>query len=193
MIEDPDLTAHLERWAKEGREGLDEIFPRIYDEMHSLARIHLGRYGRGRSEGVTLQPTVLVHEAYLRLSEHSVTPFANRQEFFAFASKVIRHVLVDHVRNRSRVKRGGELERIPLESVMGRAETGGLDPSGLLGLDQALRRLQSSHPEQARVVEMRFFGGLTHSEIAEVSGVSLATVERQWSIGKRRLAHLLSR
>ncbi|MDA8016838.1 MAG: ECF-type sigma factor [Thermoanaerobaculia bacterium] len=158
--------------------------------MRSLALAHLRSLEVGR--GGTLQPTVLVNEAYLRLSDRLPAPFANRREFFAFASRVLRHILVDYVRQRSRQKRGGAMQRVTLEAARGAAAPKGVATIDLLSLHQALDRLETSHPDHARVVELRFFGGLTHKEIADVSGSSLSTVERQWSVGKRRLALLMS-
>lgn len=185
------LTARLNRWAGEGGEALNELFPEIYDELHLLARSHLSR---SRHSGVTLQPTVLVNEAYLRLSSHTVKPFADRQEFFALASRLIRHILVDHVRRRLSQKRGGDVAIVPLQqadTATGSPQTGAA-PLDLLSLNQALERLESQFPAQARVIELRFFGGLTQPEIAETLNLSLSTVERHWSVGKRRLATFLA-
>ncbi len=190
MKYDPELTQLLNRWVRNGNTALDALFPRIYAEMRSLAMAHLKKQDHPRD--VTLQPTALVNEAYLRLSNHKALPFENRREFFAFASRVMRHILIDYIRQQSRDKRGGSATRVVLDLASASAAPTGMAAIDLLSLHQALGRLETSHPDQARVVELRFFGGLTHREIADVSGFSLATVERQWSVGKRRLASLLS-
>ena len=183
-----EITELLDRWARKEPEALHDLIPAVYEELHRLASGHLAR----QAPGVTLQPTVLVHEAYLRLARHRAAPFVNRQQFFAFASRVIRHLLVDHIRGRLRGKRGGGVD-LHLEDIAEVAppRDGGLDAETLLAIDQVLARLESTDPRQARIVELRFFAGLTHPEIAEVLDLSVATVERHWRVGKRRLARQL--
>lgn len=187
-MKDSDLTAELNRWAAEGSGALNDLLPKVYDELRSLARAHLSR-----SSSATLQPTVLVHEAYLRLIGHAVEPFADRREFFALSSRLIRHILVDHIRMRQSRKRGGDLSLISMDGAGGEAlDRASAEPVvDLLALHQALEHLEAKHPVQARVVELRFFGGLTFPEVAETVGLSLATVERHWSFGRRRLGALL--
>ncbi|MEM8994640.1 MAG: ECF-type sigma factor [Acidobacteriota bacterium] len=181
-----DLTQLLEDWRRDGREGLDSAVPMIYDELHRLARHHLSGAG-GMS---TLQPTVLVHEAYLRLTESRPQAFAGRRQFFAYASRIIRHILVDHIRAKQSHKRGAG-QVVTLAAVdEGRGQEG-LSPEMLLAVHGALNRLEAVDARQASIVEMKFFGGMRQSEIAEALAISLPTVERHWSAGRRRLALFL--
>lgn len=151
MSHDPELTDSINRWARDGATALDAFFPQVYDELRALARAHLDRAGQRHRP--TLQPTVLVNEAYLRLNRRDVRPFANRREFFAFASRIIRHILVDHVRHRLRDKRGAGAERVSLDAVVDVADrSGGLDPLDLLELHQrsnGWKRAIHSRPESS--------------------------------------------
>lgn len=183
-----ELTKILANWTKAGRDGLDAAFPIVYHELHRLARHHLA----GTERLSTLQPTLLVHEAYLRLATAQPREFQSRSHFFAYVSRVIRHVLVDLIR--SRRSRGSEETGDPesrsemLESAM---RGGGLSPDLLLAVHESLQHLESLDGRQARIIEMKFFGGMKHTEIAENLGISLASVERHWSVGRRRLALFL--
>ncbi|MEM1179192.1 MAG: ECF-type sigma factor [Acidobacteriota bacterium] len=181
-----DLTQLLADWRKEGRAGLDSALPMIYDELHQLARHHLS----GAGATPTLQPTVLVHEAYLRLTESQPQAFAGRRQFFAYASRIIRHILVDHIRAKQSDKRGaGQVVHLAdVEPGPGRE---GLSPEMLLAVHGALNRLEAVDSRQARIVEMKFFGGMRQAEIARALEISLPTVERHWSAGRRRLALFL--
>ncbi len=182
MRETGEITRLLDQWASDGDEGLNELLPLVFEELHRLADHHLARAG----PAPTLQPTALVNEAYLRFQSSPIRGFENRVHFFAFASGVIRGVLVDHARARRTAKRGGEEVRVTLSEALG--VRGGLDIETVLSLDQALRRLETSHPRQCRVLELRLFGGLTLEEITDALGLSRSTVERDWALGRRRLA-----
>jgi len=153
--------------------GFDDLVPVVYDELRRLARSHLRRLRPGQ----TLDTTALVHEAYLKLSR-SDPRWQNRRHFFATASKVMRHLLVDAARRRGAARRGGELERVALRdddaAVIGEAET-------VLAIEDALSELGEHLPRLARVVECRFFGGLTEDETAEALGVTSRTVRRDWT------------
>jgi RNA polymerase sigma-70 factor (ECF subfamily) len=174
------VTRLLRDW-QNGRQGaLDEMLPLVYDELRRLA----ARYMRGERPGHTLQATALVHEAFTRLVDAQITA-RSRAQFFALACRAMRNVLVDHARARGRVKRGSDPPRVTLdESIVLSAEP---DP-GLLDLDAALTRFAAQDPRKARTVEMHFFGGLTHEEIAEMLGVSPSTVRGDLRLAKAWLA-----
>jgi RNA polymerase sigma factor (TIGR02999 family) len=155
--------------------GVAGAFPLVYDELREVAHRHLER----EAQGHTLSTTALVHEAYLRLCEQSSGAFNDRVHFFAIAARAMRRILVDHARRHHAVKRGDGAQRVPLESLEGLAidERAGL----LVGLDEALVRLESLDARQAQVVELRFFGGLTEEETAHAIGIGLRTVKRDWA------------
>ncbi len=182
-----ELTELLADWSESGQDGLDAVLPWIYEELRVLARRHVADLGATP----TLQPTMLVHEAYLRLSESKPQRFAGRRQFFAFASRVIRHILVDHIRTRLSLKRGaGQVQG--LDALENREASGdGLSPDLVLAVHEALERLETLDSRQARIVEMKFFGGMKQAEIAEALDVSLPTVERHWKAGRRRLTLFL--
>lgn len=178
------ITELLGSWADGDPEALDALMPLVLHELRRIAKRHLAASGSH-----TLQPTDLVNEAYLRLLQTDGASFEDRNRFFAFASKVVRSVLVDHARAKSRQRRGGELKRATLEDFDPGRE---LDLDTVLAVDQALNQLSTSHPRQGHVAELRLFGGLSMAEIAEIVGRSLPTVERDWNLGRRRLARVLS-
>jgi RNA polymerase sigma factor (TIGR02999 family) len=153
---------------------LDEFVPTLYDELRRLA----ARYMRRERPGHTLQPTALVHEVYMRLAEQAPVPWQNRAHFFAIAAQSMRRVLVEHARRRNAAKRGGGHGAATLFLP---EEGKAVD---VLVLDDALMRLERIDPERSRIVELRFFGGLTVEEAAEVLGVSPATVNRRWRLAK---------
>ena len=156
--------------------------------MRRLARHHLAQ----SPDTITLQPTDLVHEAYLSLVDSSVRGFDNRHQFFALASKVLRSVLIDHLRARRAGKRGGDQEALPLELVMLIPQDEALDVEGILSLNDALRKLEAMDPRRGRLVELRYFGGLTLPEIAELLEISVPTAERDWRLARRWLARRLA-
>ncbi|MBN2560090.1 MAG: sigma-70 family RNA polymerase sigma factor [Phycisphaerae bacterium] len=156
---------------------LDRLLPAVYDELRAMA----GRCLRNQPPGQTLQPTALVHEAYIRLVDQTQVVASDRAHFVAVAAKVMRSALVDHVRSRHALKRGGERGRVPLDDALALFEARSVD---LLALDEALAKLANMDEQQCRIIEMRFFGGLTMEEIAAVLGVSTRTVERDWRMAR---------
>jgi RNA polymerase sigma factor (TIGR02999 family) len=154
--------------------AVSAIFPLIYDELRRLAHRQLQR----ESEGHTLSTTALVHEAYLRLIDQTRVEWQGRAHFMAIAATAMRRILIDRARRHLSDKRGGQLRRVPLETV----DLGAEDRADvLLALDEALERLRALNERQARIVECRFFGGLTEEETAEALGVGLRTVKRDWA------------
>jgi len=171
------VTELLRRWNSGDREAMDRLMPIVYDELRRLAAGYL----KGERPGHTLQPTALVHEAYLRLVRQDRVEWQNRAHFFGIAASMMRRVLVDHARRRQAEKRDAGGFRLTLQ--LGEAFEAARDPE-LLELDQALGRLERLDADQARVVELRFFGGLTVEETAVVLGISTATVKREWRTAK---------
>jgi RNA polymerase sigma factor (TIGR02999 family) len=171
------ITSLLHRWERGNGEAFDELLPLLYEELRRLA----GR-GRGRTDA-TLSPTALVHEAYLRFQAQGGS-FEDRSHFFAAAALAMRRLLVDHARARARLKRGGGDLRVELEEDLAgdpAAEPAEGDPRGIdvLALDQALERLGTLDERKLRIVQLRYFGGLTYDETADVLGLSPATVGRE--------------
>jgi RNA polymerase sigma factor (TIGR02999 family) len=167
------VTELLRRWNLGDREAMDRLMPIVYDELRRLAAGYL----KAERPDHTLQPTALVHEAYLRLVRQDRVEWQNRAHFFGIAARMMRRVLVDHARRRRAGKRDGGGFRLTIQ--VGEALEVSRDPE-LLELDQALERLERLDSDQARVVELRFFGGLTVEETATVLGISTATVKREW-------------
>jgi RNA polymerase sigma factor (TIGR02999 family) len=163
----------------------ERLLSLVYGELRRLARGQLDR-GPGQS---TLQPTALVHEAYLRLVEKDSASWQGRQHFYAVAARAMRSVLIDHARARAAAKRGGDLQRVPLERVLVEVEERAMD---LLALDEALERLADMDGELARLVELRFFAGMSLAETADVLGVSTRTVERSWRTARAWLHEALT-
>ncbi|HEY7783793.1 MAG TPA: sigma-70 family RNA polymerase sigma factor [Pyrinomonadaceae bacterium] len=171
------VTQLLVRWGSGDKAALDQLIPLVYDELRRLAASYLRR----KSGEVTLQPTALVHEAYVRLADKKGATVEHRAQFFGLAAKVMRDILVDHARKRLATKRGGQQLRLSLD----KAERLGRKPEvELLALDDALKVLSETNPQHSRVVELRFFGGLTIDETAEVMKLSHATTERYWTFGR---------
>ncbi len=187
MTAKPDqITAMLLAWNRGDEQARDQLMPVIYDELRRMARGHLRR----ERPGHTLQPTALVNEAYLRLVDQSQVNWQNRAHFFGAAARLMRQILVNHAEARQAAKRGGEAERVSLaDAELPAAE----QEDDLIALDQALRRLEQLDPRQTRIVEMRYFSGLSIEEIAEALGVSPATVKREWSAARAWLRRELSR
>jgi len=168
-----DVTGLLVDWSRGDEEALERLMPLVVDELRHLARSHFRR----EPDGHTLQPTALVNEVYLRLTDQRQVQWDNRSQFFAFAATLMRRVLVDHAKARHTAKRGGKVRKVSLQDVIGLAEPEDVD---LLALDDALSALAEIDPRQSRIVELRFFAGLTHEEIADVLSVSVSTVKREW-------------
>ena|SRR5687767_6568724 len=181
-----EITQMLIAWNQGDQRARDELTPIIYDELRRLARGFLRR----ERPGHTLQPTALVHEAFLRLIDQSHVNWQNRAHFFGAASRLMRQILINHAEARRAAKRGGGAERVSLEDIDHSTPKQDID---LIALDEALRRLERLDPQQGRIVEMRYFSGLTVEEIAEAIGVSPATVKRDWSVARAWLRRELSR
>lgn len=169
-----DVTVVLLGWNENSREALDRLMPLVEDELRRRARAYLSR----ERPGHTLQPTALVNELYLRLLDRREASWQSRAHFFAFAARVMRRILVDHARAQGAAKRGAGLVTVGLDEAMELGVGRNLD---LLALDQALEKLIALDPDQARIVELRFFGGLSAAETAEVLGIGEATVHRRWA------------
>ncbi|MFN8573038.1 MAG: sigma-70 family RNA polymerase sigma factor [Gemmatimonadaceae bacterium] len=170
-------TALLRAWGAGDRDALDQMLPLVYEELHRLARGYLGR----ERPDHTLQPTALVHEAYLRLINQREVDWRNRAQFLGLAASMMRRILVNHARDRSAAKRPDVRDRVSLSLVEAGSDAPDVD---IIALEDALARLAELDARKARVVELRFFGGLTMNEVAEVLEVSLATVEREWSFAR---------
>lgn len=162
----------------------DELFPIVYDELRTIASKFL--HSERRAE--TLQATALVHEAYLRLIGPEQAPWENRAHFFGAAARAIRRILIDHARLRGRVKRGGGKERVALDQALAVTAEPEVD---ILGLDEALTKLAKADEQKARVVELRFFAGLTVEQTARTLGISESTVARDWQFARVWLAREL--
>lgn len=179
------ITQLLIAWSDGRRDAVDDLLPLVYGELRRLA----SRYLRHEPIGHTLQPTALVHEAYIRLIDQRRVRWRNRAHFYGIAAQIMRRILVDHARAQAADKRGGEWPHIPLveeQLPSGTAEV------NLVALDEALERLATVDPQQARIVELRYFGGLTIDEVAEVTRVSASTVVREWTLAKAWLRAELS-
>lgn len=161
------------------------MLPLIYDELRKLAAAYLHRERAGH----TLQPTALVHEAYLRMIDQSQVDWSNRAQFIGLAAMMMRRILVNHARDRIAAKRGGSAERVPLTIVV---EQIGAPEVDMLGLHDAIERLAEIDPRKSQIVELKFFGGLTMDEIAHTVGVSRATVERDWTFARAWLYRAVS-
>jgi RNA polymerase sigma factor (TIGR02999 family) len=173
-----DVTRLLARWSRGEQEALDELLPLVYGELRRMA----GRQLRAERQEHTLTPTALVHEVYLRLVDQRRADWQNRTQFFAIAARLMRRVLVDHARARLAGKRGGSAVFVPLEQA-------GDPPAAstvadVLAVDESLARLAALDADQARLVELRFFGGLTVEEIAPLLGRSERTVKREWRLAR---------
>ena len=179
-----NVTQLLLAWGRGDEAARDELIPLVYDTLRRIARHHL----RGERAGHTLQTTALINEAYLKLVEQSVS-WQSRAHFFGIAARLMRQLLVDYARARQRLKRGGDLQQISLTAAAGIAQEQAVD---LLALDGALETLAEVDPQSSRVVELRFFGGLTIEETAQVMGISTPTVERGWRAARAWLHTELS-
>jgi RNA polymerase sigma factor (TIGR02999 family) len=191
-----DITLLLREASHGNREAFDRLLPLIYGELRHLARHRLVLERREH----TLGTTALVHEAYLKLVDQTRTEWHGRQQFFAIASEAMRRILIDYAKRRNAGKRGGGLAVLPLDEVGELADDGGFlsadDADRLIALDAALERLTGFNPQGARIVQYRFFGGLSMEEVAVLLGVSERTVRRGWTVAKawlqRELGDFLS-
>lgn len=185
-----NVTQMLANWRNGDSTALNELLPVIYDELRQLAAGYLRR----ESAGHTLQATALVNEAYLRLVDQAQVNWQNRAHFFGAAANLMRQILIQHARAKHAEKRGGDAQKLYLDEVSGLADhlvkEQNLD---LLALDDALNQLATIAPQQSRVVELRFFAGLSIEETAEALGVSPATIKREWNMAKAWLHRELSK
>jgi RNA polymerase sigma factor (TIGR02999 family) len=180
-----EVTQLLRAWRAGDQTALDRLLPLVYDELRRLA----AHYLRGERQGHTLQSSALVNEAYLLLVEQDQIDWQSRAHFFGVAAHVMRRVLVDHARARNRDRRGGKLAHVALDEAATLAED---QAAEIVALDDALERLARLDPRKSRVVELRFFGGLSEEETAEVLGVSPPTVTRDWRKAKAWMRRELS-
>jgi RNA polymerase sigma factor (TIGR02999 family) len=169
------VTELLLAWAGGDPAALDALLPAVYADLHAQA----ARALRREADGHTLQPTALVHEAYLRLVDQTRVPVASRSQFYGIASRVMRQILVDHARTRSAAKRGGAVQPVTLTDAVAMTDLPAVE---ILAVHDALERLERLDPQQARLVELRYFAGLTIAETAAALGISPATAKRDWVV-----------
>jgi len=172
-----EVTRLLKEWSTGDSAALDQLIPIVYDELRAVA----ARYLRRERQGHTLQPTALVNEAYLRLIDQNQVQWQNRAHFVGVAAQMMRRILVDHAKNHNRVKRGGGTRKVTLDEALAVSDERADD---LVELDEALTALEAFDKRKSRVVEMRYFGGLSVEETAEVLKVSEITVARDWKLAK---------
>jgi len=181
-----EITQLLGAWSAGDEHALEKLMPLVYDELHRLAQAYMGR----ERPGHTLQTTALVHEAYLRLIDSGRAGLQDRSHFFALCAKLMRRILVDWARARLSLKRGGDVQVLDLEESLVVSPHAS---SELVALDDALKALEAFDPRKAQVIELRFFGGLSVDETAEVLKVSVETVARDWKLAKSWLRRELDR
>ena len=179
-VQGPDVTRLLQEWRDGNHAALEQLMPLVYDELHVIAARHMAREWRVS----VYQTTALVSEAYMKLVGQRDVEWQNRAHFFAIAAQVMRRILVDNARRELRVKHGGGAAAGSLDEASESTAVEGIDRVDAVALDRALHKLAAIDPDQARIVELRFFGGLTVEETAEVVGVSPATVKREWAVAK---------
>lgn len=180
-----EVTRLLEQWRQGDQTALRELTPLVYDELRRLAHGYMRRERPG-----TLQTTALVHEAYLRLVDQQNVAWQSRAHFVAVSAQAMRHILIDYARQKQAAKRGGSAQKVPLdEAAVASVER----TADLVALDDALKALAELYPRRARIVELRYFGGMNNREMAEVLGISEATVERDWRYAKAWLYRELAR
>lgn len=182
---DRPVTVLLHRWSEGDARAEEEVLPLVYTELRKLARSYLRRERAGH----TLETSALVNEAYLRLVGQERVSWQNRRHFFGIAAQSMRRILVDSARSRQRSKRGGEVEKVSFDEVW---HTALERPGELLALDEALAKLAELDPDQAQIVELRFFAGLSHPEIAELFETSLSTIERRWRLARAFLHDVMT-
>ncbi len=185
MASSPTKITGVLRKPSSWDETLNEVTPLVFDDLRRLARRY---FAREPEDYHTLQPTALVSEVYLRLKRNKGQRPQNRKQFFTFATRLIHEILLDHARARQAEKRGGAASRVSFDEARGVPAKAGPSPEVLIAVDQALRRLEQIDPRQCQIVELRFFGGLTLPQAAEVLEISRATAERDWSAARRWLA-----
>lgn len=172
-----EVTVLLEAWNRGDQAALDQLMPLVYTELRQMAR----RYMSGQPTGHTLQTTALIHEAYLKLAGQSDVHWQNRSHFFAVAATAMRHILVNHALARKTEKRGGNFQKVSLDQA---AVVSDERYAELVALDEALTRLATFDERKSRIVELRYFGGMSLEETAEVLKISVETVKRDWRMAK---------
>jgi RNA polymerase sigma factor (TIGR02999 family) len=175
-----NLTLVLESVGRGESKATEELFPLVYEELRRLAAAQMSREAAGH----TLQPTALVHEAWLQLVGAGERTWKNRAHFFGAAADAMRRILIDNARRKSALKRGGDQERVAIEEL---EITAAILDEHILMIDEALQRLEAEDPQKARIVSLKFFGGLNNEETAECLGISLSTVKRQWILARIKL------
>ena len=175
-----DVTRILHEWKDGNREALDRLIPIVYEELRTIASRQLAREWRHDR----LQTTTVVSEAYVKLFAQRQVDWQNRGHFFAIAAQLMRRILVDHARRELREKHGGGAIHVELSDAVSTAAESSLDVLDAVALDAALQKLEALDPDQGRIVELRFFGGLTVEETAAALGISPATVKREWAVAK---------
>lgn len=168
-----DVTELLQEWSQGDTSALERLIPLVFEDLRAIA----ARMFRRESDGHTLQPTALVNEVYLRLMDQRKIQWANREQFFGVAAMMMRRILVDYAKGRKAVKRGSGAIKLPLDEALGVAIPENVD---FAALDETLARLAELDDRQSRIVEMHYFVGLKYEEIAEVLGISVTTVKREW-------------
>ena len=181
-----EITGLLRAWKNGDDAALAELAPLVEAELHRLAKAYLRRERPGNS----LQASDLVNEAYLRLIDWDAMQWQNRAHFFGIAAQLMRRILVDHARRRVQQKRGGEVLRVSFSQAANVAED---NSAGILAVDEALSTLASFDPQKSQIVVLKFFGGLSETEIAEVTQLSLRTVQREWNLARAWLFNELSK
>jgi RNA polymerase sigma factor (TIGR02999 family) len=172
-----EVTQLLRDWSAGRKEARDELLGLVYEPLRAIAERHLHR----EREGHTLEPTALVHELYLKLVDQRAVAWNDRAHFFAVSAQVMRRILVDYARRRKSEKRGGSLVPVTISAALEIAATESLD---MVALDEALENLEKIYPQQAKIVELRFYAGLTIDETASVLAVSPATISREWTMAR---------
>lgn len=181
-----DVTLILQAVGRGEKQASEDLLPLVYDELRRLAAMRMAREAAGQ----TLQPTALVHEAWVRMVEDGSRTWENRAHFFGAASEAMRRILIERARRKSRLKHGGGREHVSLENI----EVADILPDEkILLVDEALERLKADDPETARIVVLKFFGGLTNEEIVQITGTSDRTVRRQWNYAKTWLFNSITR
>jgi RNA polymerase sigma factor (TIGR02999 family) len=180
------ITQLLVLWRQGEHSALDELIPLVYAELHRMAH----RYMRRERPNHTLQTSALIHEAYVRLVDQRETPWQGRGQFFGLSARLMRRILVDHARSKGYAKRGAHAKQVSLDEGIAVSGKRGAD---IIALDDALKDLEALDPRKSRIVEMRFFGGLSLEETAEVLDVSVPTVEREWRAARAWLHKALVR
>jgi RNA polymerase sigma-70 factor, ECF subfamily len=186
MSDTHDVTLLLTKWANGNQSALNELTPLVYKELRQLAASYLWRERRGH----TLQPTALVHEAYLRIVDQKNANWQNRSHFFGVAARMMRQILVDHARRRQAVKRDGSRVKVPLDQSVSFQQERSRD---LIALDSGLNALEKIDPRKCQAVELRYFGGLSLDEIAQALDISAITVRRDLKMAETWLYHEMQR